>query len=104
MKWAAEQIAIFDNATIDKVLDNDFLLNPDQKNLGEEPIIINADDLEISTDEIPGYEVAVKGQLTVALDIVITDNLKKEGLKMGFKYVESGPLVRSSYHAEKHLF
>jgi len=23
---------------------------------------------------------------------------------MGFKYVESGPLVRSSYHAEKHLF
>ena len=29
---------------------------------------------------------------------------KKIGLKMGFKYVESGPLVRSSYHAEKHLF
>jgi lipoic acid synthetase len=26
------------------------------------------------------------------------------GLKMGFRYVESGPLVRSSYHAEKHLF
>ncbi|MGH2623678.1 MAG: lipoyl synthase [Sphingobacterium sp.] len=26
------------------------------------------------------------------------------GLNMGFKYVESGPLVRSSYHAEKHLF
>ena len=26
------------------------------------------------------------------------------GLRMGFKYVESGPLVRSSYHAEKHLF
>jgi len=30
--------------------------------------------------------------------------LKQEGLDMGFKYVESGPLVRSSYHAEKHLF
>jgi lipoic acid synthetase len=29
---------------------------------------------------------------------------KEEGLKMGFKYVESGPLVRSSYRAEKHLF
>ncbi len=28
---------------------------------------------------------------------------KEEGLKRGFKYVESGPLVRSSYHAEKHL-
>ncbi len=29
---------------------------------------------------------------------------KEIGLKMGFKYVESGPLVRSSYRAEKHLF
>lgn len=26
------------------------------------------------------------------------------GLQMGFRYVESGPLVRSSYHAEKHIF
>ncbi len=29
---------------------------------------------------------------------------KDLGLSMGFRYVESGPLVRSSYHAEKHLF
>lgn len=29
--------------------------------------------------------------------------LKEIALKIGFKYVESGPLVRSSYHAEKHL-
>jgi len=29
---------------------------------------------------------------------------KDTGLQMGFRYVESGPLVRSSYHAEKHLF
>jgi len=29
---------------------------------------------------------------------------KDLGLKMGFRYVESGPLVRSSYRAEKHLF
>lgn len=28
---------------------------------------------------------------------------KVTGLKMGFRYVESGPLVRSSYHAERHL-
>ncbi|MBK9477822.1 MAG: lipoyl synthase [Bacteroidetes bacterium] len=32
------------------------------------------------------------------------EKLKKEGLEMGFRFVESGPLVRSSYHAEKHLF
>ncbi|MEW6207643.1 MAG: lipoyl synthase [Acidobacteriota bacterium] len=28
--------------------------------------------------------------------------LKKEALHMGFRYVESGPLVRSSYHAGRH--
>jgi lipoyl synthase len=26
-----------------------------------------------------------------------------QGMKLGFKYVESGPLVRSSYHSERHL-
>jgi lipoic acid synthetase len=31
------------------------------------------------------------------------DFYKQEGLQMGFKYVESGPLVRSSYHAERHV-
>lgn len=29
---------------------------------------------------------------------------KEIGLQKGFRYVESGPLVRSSYHAEKHMF
>ena len=29
--------------------------------------------------------------------------LKEIGLQMGFKHVESGPLVRSSYHAERHV-
>ncbi|QEC54090.1 lipoic acid synthetase [Anseongella ginsenosidimutans] len=29
---------------------------------------------------------------------------KEAGLGKGFRYVESGPMVRSSYHAERHLF
>jgi len=29
---------------------------------------------------------------------------KEYALTKGFRFVESGPLVRSSYHAEKHLF
>ena len=33
----------------------------------------------------------------------IFDFYREEGLKMGFDFVESGPLVRSSYHAERHL-
>ena len=79
MKWAAEQISGFDNSTIDKVLEGEYILNPGYEAGGEEPIIITAEDMEVSTDDIPGYEVAVKGQLTVALDITITDDLRKEG-------------------------
>ncbi|HMD00090.1 MAG TPA: DUF5915 domain-containing protein, partial [Ferruginibacter sp.] len=75
MKWAAEQIAAFDNATIDLVQEGGYQLSQN----GEEPVSLSAEDLEVSTDEIPGYEVAVKGSLTVALDITITDDLKKEG-------------------------
>jgi len=32
------------------------------------------------------------------------EKYKQLGMKMGFRFVESGPLVRSSYHAERHLF
>lgn len=32
------------------------------------------------------------------------EEYKGIGLQKGFRIVESGPLVRSSYHAEKHLF
>ncbi|MCI4666962.1 MAG: lipoyl synthase [Bacteroidia bacterium] len=31
------------------------------------------------------------------------NHYKEVGLEMGFSYVESGPLVRSSYHSERHL-
>jgi lipoic acid synthetase len=30
-------------------------------------------------------------------------DLKREGMAMGFRHVESGPLVRSSYHAWEHV-
>jgi lipoic acid synthetase len=29
--------------------------------------------------------------------------LKQRGLEMGFRYIESGPLVRSSYHAAEQV-
>jgi len=32
------------------------------------------------------------------------EKYKQLGMEMGFRFVESGPLVRSSYHAERHLF
>ena len=79
MKWAADTIAALDNATIDTILQGEFILNADYLQKGEEPISIYADDIEVSTDEIPGFEVASKGTLTVALDITLTEALKREG-------------------------
>jgi isoleucyl-tRNA synthetase len=41
---------------------------------------ITTDDVEIISEDIPGWLVANEGKLTVALDITITDDLKKEGI------------------------
>ncbi|MEJ7609600.1 MAG: isoleucine--tRNA ligase [Ferruginibacter sp.] len=78
MKWAAGEIEKFDNATIEKVMEGDYVLNVGRAK-DEEDIIINSEDLEVITDEIPGYEIASKGGLTVALDITITEALQNEG-------------------------
>ena len=79
MKWAADAIARFDSNTIDQVLSGEYLLNPNYLADNEAPIIISGEDMEVSTDEIPGYEVANKGSLTAALDVTITPALKQEG-------------------------
>jgi lipoyl synthase len=31
------------------------------------------------------------------------DEYRQKGLETGFEFVESSPLVRSSFHAEKHV-
>ena len=79
MKWAATEIEKFDNVLIEKVQTGPYLLNEDLVKNGEEPIIITEEDLEIITDSIPGYEIAGKGILTVALDITISQVLQNEG-------------------------
>jgi isoleucyl-tRNA synthetase len=84
MKWAAGEIEKFDNSLIEKVQEGDYVLNSEAVANGEEPIIINSEDLEVSTDEIPGFEIAGKGSLTVALDIVISPALKSEGYAREF--------------------
>lgn len=74
----------------------------------EDEVIATLNDLRKS-----GVEILTMGQymqptsrhLAVA-EYVTPDKFafyKKEALAIGFTYVESGPLVRSSYHAEKHL-
>jgi isoleucyl-tRNA synthetase len=80
MKWAATAIQQLEYDAINKIQQGDFLLNPGE----EEPVVISAEDIEVSTNEIPGFEIAVKGGLTVALDLEISDRLKKEGFAREF--------------------
>ncbi len=47
--------------------------------LPETPII-TTDDVEIIPEDIPGWLVANEGNLTVALDVTVTPNLRNEGL------------------------
>jgi isoleucyl-tRNA synthetase len=79
MKWAAAKIQELEDAAITKAQDGKYLLNPDFEQKKEEPLYISAEDIEVFTNEIPGFEVAVKGNLTVALDIVLTEQLINEG-------------------------
>ena len=75
----------------------------------EEEVIEAMDDLRSV-----GVDVLTLGQYLqpttehIAVDEFITpdkfEEYKQIGLEKGFRFVESSPLVRSSYHAEKHLF
>jgi isoleucyl-tRNA synthetase len=48
--------------------------------LGDDTITLTLEDVEISSQDIPGWIVANDGNITVALDIEITDDLREEGL------------------------
>jgi lipoic acid synthetase len=79
--------------------------------LGEtkEEVIESMEDLRKSNVEIltlGQYLQPTKQHLPVAEFIhpELFDEYGRLGRSMGFRYVESGPLVRSSYHAEKHIF
>ena len=75
----------------------------------EEEVVEAMDDLRSV-----GVDVLTLGQYLqpttehIPVDEFITpekfEQYKQIGLKKGFRFVESSPLVRSSYHAEKHLF
>ena len=51
-----------------------------QLNIGTESIDLSLEDVEILSEDIPGWLVANEGHLTVALDINVTKELKEEGI------------------------
>jgi isoleucyl-tRNA synthetase len=48
--------------------------------IGDEKVEILAEDVEIITEDMPGWMVTNEGKLTVALDITVTDELLQEGI------------------------
>ncbi|MEO6814316.1 MAG: DUF5915 domain-containing protein, partial [Ginsengibacter sp.] len=84
MKWAAEKIGSLKDEEIDRITEGNFLLNTNYIEKNEKPVYLNPEDIEVSTNEIPGFEVAVKGSLTVALDLDISSDLKNEGYAREF--------------------
>ena len=45
-----------------------------------EPISVDVTDVEIISEDMPGWLVSNEGNLTVALEVELTDELKKEGM------------------------
>jgi isoleucyl-tRNA synthetase len=76
MKEAAAAISKLEQDVIARIEnDNQYLLN-----VGEESFDLTLEDFEITTDDIPGWSVANDKDITVALDITLTQELLNEGL------------------------
>jgi isoleucyl-tRNA synthetase len=84
MKWAAEKIQALKDEDLNRLQAGNFLLNPGYESKNEAPIYLTSQDVEVITDEIPGYEISSKGALTVALDVTISSELMMEGVAREF--------------------
>ncbi|MFM7022512.1 MAG: isoleucine--tRNA ligase [Flavobacteriales bacterium] len=76
MKQIAAEVSKFnqqDIATLEKY-------NAYKLDIGGEEIILTLEDVEILSEDIPGWAVANEGRLTVALDMTISSSLKEEGI------------------------
>ena len=49
-------------------------------NLNGTDVVVTAADFEITSEDMPGWLVASEGKLTVALDITVTEELRREGV------------------------
>lgn len=78
-----------------------------------ETITLTLEDVEITSEDIPGWLVASENGLTVALDITLTDDLKKEGLSRDMvnriqnlrkdKGLEVQDKIAVIYHSENQM-
>jgi isoleucyl-tRNA synthetase len=76
MKEIAQAMTVFGKTEISEIERNgQYLLA-----LASGDVILSQEDVEIITEDMPGWLVANEGKLTVALDITVTDELLREGI------------------------
>ena len=80
MKEIAAAFAGLDQATISVIQRSDLAGTDYTLALPEGDVVLHPDDYEISSEDMQGWAVATEGSLTVALDLVVTDELRCEGV------------------------
>lgn len=76
MKEISDAFAAFDQEQIYKVEESETY----SLSLPSGSVQISAEDYEISSEDMPGWQVAVDGKLTIALDVTVNEELKREGV------------------------
>lgn len=76
MKEIAAKINLLTAENISELEANNAL----EVEITDQKITLSLEDVEISYQDIPGWSVASEGRVTVALDITIDENLRKEGI------------------------
>jgi isoleucyl-tRNA synthetase len=80
MKQISTEIARFNQDDISTIEKTGFY----DLNIDGEQLKISLEDVEIQTEDIPGWLVASEGGLTIALDIHLTEELRNEGIAREF--------------------
>ena len=80
MKEIAAAFAAFDQKTIAEIRNAEAAGQDYTFALPSGDVVLRPGDYEISSEDMPGWIVASEGPLTVALDIEISDDLRKEGV------------------------
>ena len=80
MKEIAAAFGQFDQKTINEIQNAEAAGNEYVIALPSGNVTLRQGDFEISSEDMPGWLVATEGPLTLALDIEVTDELKKEGI------------------------
>ena len=70
--WSSEEVSLFEKEGEKEIF------------LGSGPLFLCKEDVEIVTADVPGWEIATAGNITVALDVSINKELQEEGFARDF--------------------